>query len=200
MRLFSGLALGLLLVSLVAMTTGIPPTNARERTPTPTPTPTPTEEATPLPSLPAAPSDVRILGGVLTWIDNSDNEDGFEIKYYCNGEPVFSHRVPANTTRYEFPPDEKAFIREGCARGCTQIVWEVIPFNAQGMGQSGMAGRIIECVVPGEPSTLAPPDTGRATGEIGRASPSGTLLALVGAGGALLAAGFALRQWAAKRR
>ena len=201
MRLFSGLALGLLLVSLVAMTTGIPPTDARERTPTPTPTPTPTEEPTPLPSLPAAPSHVDYLRGALTWTDNSDNEDGFEIKIYCHSEPVLSYRVSANTTRYELPPEAQALFREACTRDCAQMAWEVTPFDACAIAASHAAasgGFCREWLGLSNPLPLGPPDTGDTTGEIGRASPSGTLLALVGVGGVLLAAGFALRRRATK--
>lgn len=80
-------------------------------TPTPTKTSTPTATATVAPpaavsNLVAAKACVPILfpnyqfGGVITWVDNSNNEDGFKI-YLGN---ALHGTIAANVTNYPIPP------------------------------------------------------------------------------------------------
>jgi hypothetical protein len=77
--------------------------------------PTPTPSVTPTPTPPAPPSNLTAnkvctnavappglyyAGGNITWQDNSDNEEGFNVYLGAN----LADTVPANTTTYPIPP------------------------------------------------------------------------------------------------
>jgi hypothetical protein len=99
--------------------------------PTPTPSPTPTPTSTPTP--PAAVSNlvaakacapvvlpIYQYGGAITWQDNSNNEDGFNI--YLNN--ALHGSVGANVTAYGIPPLQLA--------AGTPITLSVEAYNAGG--------------------------------------------------------------------
>lgn len=109
-------------------------------TPTPSNTPTPTATATLAPpaavtNLVAAKVCVPIIppnyqfGGVITWTDNANNEDGFKI-YLGN---ALQGNVPANATNYPIPPIVSA----------VPITMSVEAYNAG--GASAKVNVIISC-------------------------------------------------------
>jgi hypothetical protein len=136
------------------------------RTPTSTPTATPTTTSTPLPSIPAPPSEVSRQDGVLRWVDNSSNEDGFQIDPMICGEE-FHFTVGPNISSFQLPPEvvsrEKGPNPDGSF--CTYVGYSVSAFN--GAGRSEAVG----FVVVGEPP---PPGeaTASAIGAPGTGSPS----------------------------
>ncbi len=114
------------------------------------PTPSPTELAPP-----AAPELTGIDDGV-TWIDNSDNEDGFRVYITVDGrEHVFE--VGPDITVFEYP--------EGLLPICGDTRYRLSAFNEAGETSSSRWGRIAEC--PGWGSTPQPeilPETGSGQG------------------------------------
>ena len=133
------------------------------RTPTSTPTATPTTTSTPLPSIPAPPSDVSRQGGVLRWVDNSSNEDGFQIDLTICGE-VFHYTVGPNSTSFTLPPEVLSEQREPDPPGsfCTYLGYSVSAFNTVGQSEAAGFGVIIEFPPPSRatPSAIAAPGTG----------------------------------------
>lgn len=111
----------------------IPPTPTPTKTSTPLPTSTFTPSPTPAAPAPAASVSVTkncimiipapptfMYNGTLTWQDNSNNEDGFNI--YFNG--ALQATLPANSTSYPIPPLPFP--------AGTPEVWGVEAFNAAG--------------------------------------------------------------------
>ncbi len=103
------------------------------------------------PTPPAAPELVSV-DDRLTWVDKSDNEDGFRILIDVNGvEHVFE--VGPNVTVFEYPDDLLPI--------CGDTRWRLSAFNEAGETSSGRWRRIAEC--PGWGSTPEPeilPETG----------------------------------------
>jgi len=108
---------GALLVLAIAVPAAVstPAAAVQQRTratPTPTPTASPTPAKTPTPDHsvpPAAPSNVNLQGDVVRWNDNSDNEDGFEVRLTLGcldgGEEHHRYTVSANTVSFQIPPE-----------------------------------------------------------------------------------------------
>jgi hypothetical protein len=95
------------------------PTTPPPSTPSPTPSPT-TPPAT---SPPAAPSGLSISGGVLSWTDNSNNEQGFRIYRGTTliatvGANVTSHTVGTSSACYHVV----AYNSAGSASSATRCV------------------------------------------------------------------------------
>jgi hypothetical protein len=103
---------------------------------------------TPVSGVPRAPSDVDLVGGVLSWSDNADNEDGYLI---CARPGDFEHTVGANTTAFVPPPDWPP--------RCPDV--EYADFNVHAFNDNGLSSPdgwsvMVECTVtPTEPSPRA---------------------------------------------
>jgi len=136
------------------------------RTPTSTPTATATPTPTPPPSIPAPPSDVSRQGEVLRWVDNSSNEDGFQIDLTICGE-VFHYTVGPNSTRFTLPPEVLSKQREPGSPGsfCHELSYSVSALNAVGQSEAAGFGVIIEPPPPSRatPSAITAPGTGSST-------------------------------------
>ena len=151
---------------------------------------------TPVPtaSVPASPSDPMLAGGVLTWTDNADNEDGFRITVEIQGDlteeiTVLLFEVEANVTRFVHPPEARA----SCPFR-TSVLFRVVAFNAAGESKSVGVGIALLCpAAPTPPPTVSPtiaaalPQTGM-RGSSENRFPVVSLL-ITGAGAGLLALG-----------
>ena len=128
------------------------------------PTPSPTELAPP-----AAPN-LTGFDDRLSWVDNSDNEDGFRLYISVNGEEhVFE--VGENVTVFEYP--------DGLISACGTIDYEIMAFNKAGESSPTSGGLIADCFLGVEPEIL--PETG--SGQEPDAFPSAlAFAALAGAG------------------
>lgn len=163
---------------LAALAIAIGFTTASAQTPTPTP------------ALPAAPSDPALVGGTFTWVDNSNNEDGFRITVEHSGD--LSDEV--TTAQFEVGPNVTSFaLPPGPEIQCpiiTRTAVSVVAFNAS--GESTSVGADIAVICPAAPTATAPatagvlPDTGAGSGPSERGP---WLLWLLAAGGALTAFG-----------
>ena len=107
-----------------------------------------------LQSPPAAPSDARLLGGVLTWVDNSNYETGFRILVRFSGTTErFQYEVAANVTSFALP--EEAVLR--CPDHAS-VGYEVVAFNAAGQSSPALYGPVAAlCSVPAPTATPAQP-------------------------------------------
>jgi hypothetical protein len=104
-------------------------------TPTPSPSPTPTPSPTPVPSptpppVPAAPSNLTANAGnattvLLSWTDNSNNEDGFRIERCTNNNCTNFVQIA------QAGPNTVNFVNGGLARN-TRYRYRVRAFNASG--------------------------------------------------------------------
>lgn len=145
---------------------------------------------------PAAPSDAEFRGGVLSWSDNSENEDGFLI---CVDPGGFEFVVAADTTTFVPPPEPS-----NCpdSDNATYVTYAVYAFNAQGLSGPALRPPIIgDCAVPGPATPTAsqaaatatpPPAVLPDTGGVGdsEANASAAVWALLAGGiAALLGAG-----------
>lgn len=146
---------------------------------------------TPLVSLPEAPSLDILSGplsdGVVTWTDNSDNEDGFRISVSVwESEYVteLQFEVGPNVTSFTLPSEARLQCPD---RISLSVI--VSAFNAAGASPSGSAGTSASCAAFAAPSptttAVALPNTG-ATPDGGGLTP--LWLILLGGGLALLAA------------
>jgi hypothetical protein len=143
----------------------------------------------------AAPTNVRQLGGVLSWEDNSSDETGFLIRVELFGSPTepnmeLEYQLAANVTSFVLPAEAKPT----CDR--SSVNWFVIALRGEEESKPGVASLSGDCApapsaeVP-PPSTPPPstevalPSTGE-RGEANRETPI-TFLALCTA---LLAVGF----------
>jgi hypothetical protein len=149
---------------------------------------------------PNAPSDAHVLGGVLSWQDNSSDEDGFRITARlfgsASGSPDVDHSydVPANTTSFVLPPE--AFPH------CDDLPsanWFVVATKDGAESAPAVASISVNCVAP----LPALPGTGSESAVSPGARSPETLpwSALMLAGGALLAgAGARFRRRHARRQ
>ena len=151
----ASVAAAALLVSLAGMT---------QRTAAQEPTPSPTELAPP-----AAPGLFGVDGDI-SWVDNSDNEDGFRLYITVNGEEhVFE--VGENVTVFEHP--------DGLISACGNIDYELRAFNKAGESSPMIAVLVRDGCFGVEPEIL--PETGSGRGS--DAFPHALVLAaLAGAG------------------
>jgi hypothetical protein len=104
-------------------------------TPTPSPSATPTPSPTPVPSptpppVPAAPSNLTANAGnattvLLSWTDNSNNEDGFRIERCTNNNCTNFVQIA------QAGPNTVNFVNGGLARN-TRYRYRVRAFNASG--------------------------------------------------------------------
>jgi hypothetical protein len=104
-------------------------------TPTPSPSPTPTPSPTPVPSptpppVPAAPSNLTANAGnattvLLSWTDNSNNEDGVRIERCTNNNCTNFVQIA------QAGPNTVNFVNGGLARN-TRYRYRVRAFNASG--------------------------------------------------------------------
>jgi len=188
-------ALAILVVAVCSvLPTGAAAFSDRDRsTATPTPTPTPTATATPDPSVPPAPpSDVRRhRDGLLRWVDNSDNEDGFELDLIICDES-FHFTVGPNTTSFELPPEALSRDRSGVdplGYPCNYYGYSVRAFNGAGRSEIDGYGIVIDGLprATATPSIETAPATGGAPPTEGY--PSAGLSALSAAGAMLLIVG-----------
>ena len=75
------------------------------------------------PTIPEAPG-FGTINGILEWIDNSDNEDGFRVYITVNDQ---------ETRTYEFPPNTTSFVIPSEARPeCGSIEYAITAFNSAG--------------------------------------------------------------------
>jgi hypothetical protein len=129
----------------------------------------------------ATPQQPEITGvnGSLTWLDNSDNEDGFRVEITINGE-LSTFVVIANATSFEIPAN--------LAEQCGDRRYNVVAFNDAGESPSrNTVGGILEC--PGVLETPTPqlllPTTGKHGMNDLRTAPA--LITLTALGSALFA-------------
>lgn len=132
---------------------------------------------TPGPGVPNAPSDAALAGGVLTWTDNADDEDGYLI---CAGPGDFQHTVGADSTAFAPPP--------GWPPECPDVEfahYTIYAFNDSGLSSPGGWSVIVECAVrptkpspPGTATAAVLPPSGEGIGD--RASDSSVVWVLLG--------------------
>ena len=170
------LALQLGLIVTVTMVFSLFHTMALAQTPPPTSCPIEGPVPTPPPGSPAAPSDVTLLGGVLSWTDNSGNEDGFLI---CVEPGGFEFVVGANVTNFTPPPDAPP----NCPStfpGDESANYTIYAFNEEGLSNFDSWSIIVECAVTPEQLTPTAVVTPTATELPPAVEP--TLLPAAGAG------------------
>ncbi len=150
---------------------------------------------TPTASVPASPSDSMLAGGVLTWTDNADNEDGFRITVEIRGDltdeiTVLRFEVEANVTSFALPPEASPRCPDR-----TSVMFTVVAFNAAGESKSVGVGIALICPAAPTPSPTASPTIAAALPQTGMRGgsesrfpfvwllvPGAGLLALGGAG------------------
>ena len=167
----------LVIAAVVAAALLISPTGLTSRVAAQEPPPLPTELAPP-----AAPDRFGVDDGV-TWVDNSDNEDGFRILIMVNRtEHVFE--VGENVTVFEYP--------EGLIPACGNIDYEIRAFNEAGESSPLIAVLARVGCREVEPEILPEAGSGQGSG----AFPYALVIAvLAGAGLTLIsAAGVGLRR------
>ena len=148
--------------------------------------PAPTVTATAPVVPPAAPDSVQ-GNGVVTWRDNSDNEDGFRVEVVINGE-THAFIVGPNVTTFEVPAE--------LLDQCGERRYNVAAFNEAGEALS-IGGVIFIAECPGallEATPTAAPTVLPGTGNPATAgSPfSPFLYGLVGLAALLVAVAWAL--------
>jgi hypothetical protein len=103
---------------------------------------------------PKAPSNAHMLGGVLTWQDNSTDEDGFRITAHLSGSTSGSpdvdrsYDVPANTTSFPLPGEASP----NCDRPF--VDWFVVATKGAASSAPAVASMVIECFVDAPPASL----------------------------------------------
>ncbi len=107
---------------------------------------------TPGPGVPNAPSNAALAGGVLTWTDNADDEDGYLI---CARPGDFEYTVGADVTAFAPPP--------GWPPECPDVEfadYEIYAFNDSGLSSPDGWSVIVECAAT--PTEPFPPGTATA--------------------------------------
>lgn len=123
---------------------------------------------------PAAPSDLQMFGGVLSWTDNSDNEDGFRITIELRGDlspevTVLQFEVGPNVTSFPLPPEAMISCPD-----VTSISTAIVAFNT--FGESEPARAFLVTLCPGLPTatpSIAPPATPTVAGALPQAGAGG---------------------------
>jgi hypothetical protein len=140
------------------------PTETPPATGTPPPL-KPTERPTrppPTPAPPAAPSALRIEliadGGILVfrWIDNSDNEDGFDLRYALDAGPFVAVTEPMVTANQTSAPAARTFPC-GIAVGPHRVEATIRAVNRAGSSDSSAASldfAVAECATASPVPTL----------------------------------------------
>jgi hypothetical protein len=118
---------------------------------------------------PAAPSNATVAGDVLSWTDNSNNENGFRITAQIGGETL-PYEVELNVTSFVLPEEARLQCPDRASVG-----YLVTAFNT--FGESEAAGYAVAatCGVEGPTPTPTPavealPDAGDGPGGSGGAS------------------------------
>ena len=117
---------------------------------------------------PDAPSNAHVLGGVLSWEDNSSDETGFRVVARLSGSAAGtpdaerSYDVPPNSTSFVLPADAQP----DCDR--SYVTWLVFAANGSTLSAPALAGLVIDCAIPVAPSAQPPapsslPPTGAST-------------------------------------
>ena len=113
---------------------------------------------TPHPDAPAAPTDIVHLGGRLTWADNSDDEDGFRVRYAFSGPTIFVLEtvvdVPADAEEFVLPPDHP----ELCDGVHDAFFFSVAAFNEFGESSRAMSNIVADCGPAPTPPAAASPN------------------------------------------
>jgi hypothetical protein len=142
-RLIEFALFGVLIAVVVAATA----THARAQTPPPTPHP----------SAPTAPTDIVHFGGRLTWADNSNDEDGFRVRYRFSG-PI----VDSADTVVDVPADAEEFILpDGHPELCDGVhdafFFSVAAFNEFGESTPAVGNIVADCgPLPTAPAAASP--------------------------------------------
>ena len=94
---------------------------------------------------PAAPTELSESLGVLRWVDNADDEEGFSIviRTFNGAESVHTYSVGPNVTEFTIPAD--------VPRGCPDypsVTFEVRSFIGQVESEPARTGVIGECLPP----------------------------------------------------
>lgn len=141
---------------------------------------------------PAAPSNVRFLGGQLFWEDNAFDEDGFRIIVRGEGGVLlFETTAQPNVTQTAIPLDAQL--------SCPDrpfVAFEVVAFSRQsGDSAPGLANIVGDCVPPTSTTSPTPlpsapglPTTGYG-GPGGRGAQAAVVSALLFAVGAAFVSG-----------
>ncbi|MDZ4278857.1 MAG: hypothetical protein U1B78_06940 [Dehalococcoidia bacterium] len=119
-----------------------------------------------LQSPPAAPSNANLVGGVLSWVDNSDTEDGFRITVRIGGETL-EYQVGPDVTSFVIPPEAQL----QCPDRAT-VTYDVSAFN--GFGASESVGIGISAICPETFLLATPTIVPRALPPAGNGAESGT--------------------------
>lgn len=157
---------------------------------------------TPAVSVPTPPSDPMLAGGMLTWTDNADNEDGFRITVEIRGDltdeiTVLRFEAEANVTSFAQPPETRSRCPDR-----TSVLFTVVAFNAAGESKSVGASIRLQCPAAPTPSPTVSPTIAAALPQTGMHGGSENRfpfvwLLVTGAGAGLLALGGA--GWRARR-
>jgi hypothetical protein len=145
----------------VVVTAGV--ARAQEPTPGVTVAPPPT----PHPNAPAAPSELRNVGGVVSWTDNSDNEDRFRLTHTVSGSngdlATVVYEIAANASTFALPPDAP---RQSCPDYTAQFL-KLVAYNESGDSSPALFSTVADCNPPVDPNAPnAPTDLFAADGEI----------------------------------
>ena len=110
---------------------------------------------TPTPAVPSAPTGVQFLGGVLTWSDNADNEDGYKITVQTRsdieeGVRELTFEVGANVTSFPLPAEARLACPDRISVELT-----VIAFNEAGSSDPARFAIFVLCPAP--TGTAVPP-------------------------------------------
>jgi len=144
---------------------------------------------------PTAPTGVRINFATreVTWVDNSNSEQGFRVDYRIAQGAEGAFTVPPNTTHFAVPG-------EGPLGGCGFTMIDVIAFNSAGESQPARYGVIADCMSLETPAaqndtgSIRLPNTGTGSAPDSTAWPAFATLALMFGSAATLALGFSARR------
>ncbi len=95
---------------------------------------------------PSAPTGIRIASGTLVWVDNSLDENGFQISVRIGGQTL-EYQVDPNVTSWTIPPEARIRCPDR-----TTIVYDVAAFNTFGVSPSAGVGISALC-----PETFSTP-------------------------------------------
>ena len=135
----------------------------------------------PGPLLPAAPTNFELEFGPpgntligITWVDTSDNEDGFRLYWFLDGgKPQLLATFPANTSQAPHIVDIR----------CGENLYTLVAFNEAGESAPTIGPQLAPICEP----IISPPDGG--SGPVGHPTANRWLLALAGVGLALVIVG-----------
>ena len=137
---------------------------------------------------PAAPTNLRLLGGVLTWTDNASDEEGFRLIASASGAPIARLTLGRDVTSSVLPPEALA----SCP-GRDAVQYELRAFRGSATSEAARTLINVECGSASTALPTAPPPSPAAlprTGSNGDAYPTTRSLIPLGAllAGIMLAA------------